>query len=214
MDPEKGHQGPATVPKSTTVQDTGKEKRDKLNKRAQLSIGDKLNILVDLDKGTPRKLVCEMYKCDKGTISKLVKNRAVIESTVNTTHLDRKRMRNSCHPQLDRLLLEWFTLQRAQNVPLNGIILLEKAHEFARTLNINVEEENGKVDTNWITRFKERHGISFRNITGEAESISLVKNKLTTPVVKFSTGEMKRFIFVMLVIIPNLFLKKVLVQML
>ena len=43
-------------------------------------------------------------------------------------------MRCCDYEQVDKAVFKWFSLQRSQNVPIDGPILLEKALQFAKVL--------------------------------------------------------------------------------
>ena len=61
---------------------------------------------------------------------------------------------------------KWFLSAREQNVPVNGIILKDKAVFFAKELNIkDFQASNG-----WLERWKTRNNISFKTVAGEAKS--------------------------------------------
>ena len=44
-------------------------------------------------------------------------------------------MKTGTYEKLNEALLTWFTSMRGKNIPINGPILLEKAHEFAKAFN-------------------------------------------------------------------------------
>ena len=44
-------------------------------------------------------------------------------------------MKTGTYEKLNEALLKWFTSMRGNNIPINGPILLEKAHEFAKAFN-------------------------------------------------------------------------------
>ena len=47
---------------------------------------------------------------------------------------DAKKMRVGDYEQVDKAVFKWFSLQRSQNVPIDGPILKEKALQFAKVL--------------------------------------------------------------------------------
>jgi len=71
---------------------------------------------------------------------------------------------------LDKAVLEWFQARRSQNIPLNGPILQEKATQFAAKLNIKLKKD--EVSEGFISKFKKRHNIQFRVISGEAGAVN------------------------------------------
>ena len=58
---------------------------------------------------------------------------------------------------------------------MSGPILLAKAEEFAKKLEV----ENFKASTGWLERFKERNGITFKQVCGEAKSADTASTDMT-----------------------------------
>ena len=82
----------------------------------------------------------------------------------STTSSSRKCNRSSSHVNVENALLDWFKEKRNQNIPLSGPILLSKAEDLAQKLSDN----SFKGNTGWLDRFKARHGIVCRAISGES----------------------------------------------
>ncbi|GFS66326.1 tigger transposable element-derived protein 4 [Trichonephila clavipes] len=57
---------------------------------------------------------------------------------------------------------------RSNNYPLSGGVIMEKAKEIASHLNIT----DFCGSTGWLDRFRNRHGIVYRQISGEAEAVN------------------------------------------
>ena len=49
-------------------------------------------------------------------------------------------------------MLKWFTLMRGNNIPINGPIILEKAHEFAKAFDY----KDFTASNGWMRGRKER----------------------------------------------------------
>ena len=64
---------------------------------------------------------------------------------------------------------------REQNVLVSGPILLAKAEEFAK----KPEVEKFKASTGWLELFKERNGITFKKVCGEAKSVDTASTDMT-----------------------------------
>jgi centromere protein B len=75
---------------------------------------------------------------------------------------------------MEKILIEWFEGMRSANLPINGVLLKEKAIRVATRLRI----ENCKGSNGWLDRFKKRHGLKYRSVCGE--SAVLMKELLTT----------------------------------
>lgn len=69
--------------------------------------------------------------------------------------------------KIDQLTYEWFIKARNKNIPLSGPIVRSKAKDIADTLNI----ENFKASEGWLEKFRLRHNIAFKCISGEAASV-------------------------------------------
>lgn len=93
----------------------------------------------------------------------------------------RKRMRVSTFEDVENALVKWFRMARAQNIPISGLILKEKALQFANELGVSeFSASNG-----WFERFKERHGLSFKKMCGEAAAVDM------RPVEEWKNGLLK-----------------------
>jgi hypothetical protein len=80
----------------------------------------------------------------------------------------RKRAKTCQHPELEAAMLKWFKCARANNVPISGTILKEKAKDLSTQLGIT----DFKASEGWLNGFKTRHGISGKVISGEAASVN------------------------------------------
>jgi hypothetical protein len=77
-------------------------------------------------------------------------------------------MKLGANDELEKILLEWFQQMCSDNIPINGPILREKANEIALCLNI----DNFKASNGWLLRFKLRHDVGYRVVSGESGSVS------------------------------------------
>ncbi|XP_033739299.1 tigger transposable element-derived protein 6-like [Pecten maximus] len=87
----------------------------------------------------------------------------------------RKRMRTAKFDDIDAALLKWFTYARDHNLPISGPMLKSKASDLAEKIG----EKNFASSTGWVDRFKERHGICFKKICGEAKSVDTSSDAMT-----------------------------------
>jgi hypothetical protein len=69
--------------------------------------------------------------------------------------------------ELETALLKWFKNARDQGAVVTGAILMQKADEFAQKLEIS----DFQAKPGWLTRFKERYNIVFKNVCGESKSV-------------------------------------------
>ena len=66
--------------------------------------------------------------------------------------------------------MSWFRDARKNNLPINGPLLTTKAKQLAEKLDV----EDFKCSVGWLNRFKARHGILFRKISGEEKVVNAV----------------------------------------
>ncbi|XP_064488391.1 tigger transposable element-derived protein 4-like [Ornithodoros turicata] len=81
---------------------------------------------------------------------------------------ERKRLRTAKHPDLERALLTWIKDVRSRDIPLSGPIIMAKATDFALRLN----HADFAASEGWFQRFRERHNLVFRTISGEAKEVN------------------------------------------
>lgn len=171
---------PSRSPSPSTSTSTNKRKRN------VVSIETKLEIIKELKKGSTTVALSVKYGIPRQTISDLKRDGDKIESFASQMEsLDigkkkRKTMRKSSHEALDVALYLWFVQKRSEGIPISGPILCEKALQFNKNLNGDV---NFKASSGWLQNFKSRHGIRELNIEGEklsaasAETIAAYKKK-------------------------------------
>ena len=65
---------------------------------------------------------------------------------------DAKKMRGCDYEQVDKAFFKWFSLQRSQNVSIDGPILKEKALQFAKIFNF----PTFKASDGWLDKWKKK----------------------------------------------------------
>lgn len=78
-----------------------------------------------------------------------------------------KRMKKADYEDVDDALDAWMREARARDIPISGPILQAKAQELA----VELGHPDFKCSNGWLSRFKTRKGIGFRNIKGEAKAV-------------------------------------------
>lgn len=145
---------------------------DNVKKRSykSLELSTKVEIIEKVEAGSKQVKMCEDYGLNKQTVSNIIANKQKIREAYekNTVSSGRKRIRLAKHDDLDQALSKWYTQMRARNIPITGPLLMEKAKMFADMLKI----EDFKASTGWLDHFKKRHGLSFKVISGEMNSVS------------------------------------------
>lgn len=137
-------------------------------KRKVLTLDDKVAIIKAVQKGVKKANVCREFGLVNSTVCTIIKNKDKIMQNFLNGKGHVKKIRFCEKTDIDSALLAWFKQCRSANVPINGPLLKEKAEEFGRLLGENFTCSNG-----WLDRFKQRHGINFGKVSGEAKSVSL-----------------------------------------
>ena len=109
-------------------------------------------VLKELEKGKPNKDVANEFSIPGSTLATWKKNKAKIFEAFQNSSLKRQRVKTGTYEKLNEALLRWFTSMRGNNIPINGPILLEKAHEFAKAFNCN----DFTASNGWLRGWKER----------------------------------------------------------
>ncbi|KAL3227102.1 hypothetical protein MRX96_024281 [Rhipicephalus microplus] len=126
----------------------------------------KSNILQDSRRGFKVSALVKKYELAQSTISTILKagSTALLKAGTSGHADERKRVREPLYADVEEALYQWFLSIRAQNVPISGPILATKVLNLAFLLG----RPNFEPDGGWIQRFKERHGIVYKNVVGEA----------------------------------------------
>lgn len=106
------------------------------------------------------------YGIPQSTLSTILKDKDKLKSYISGNS-NKKCHRDSTNPVVDTALYQWFTAARADSIPISGEILKAKAEEFSKEFGI----PDWSCSCGWISRWKERHGISFRSISGKNASV-------------------------------------------
>ena len=117
----------------------------------ETSMKNKYDALKELEKGVPQKEVALRFGVQKSTLSTWKRNKTKIEEAYHAG-LGNKRMRPEKYEDLNKALMKWFLNCRSENIPLNGVLLKEKAIAFATELKI----ENFQASDGWLEKWKKR----------------------------------------------------------
>ena len=118
-------------------------------------VGVKCKALRDLEKRMTNKDVTAKYGVPKNTLSTWVKNKHKSTTSLEKIRMSslRKSTRCGSYDQIDKAVFHWFVGKRSQKVPIDGIILKEKALKFAKTLGI----KEFKASDCWLNKWKKRY---------------------------------------------------------
>ncbi|XP_005098847.1 tigger transposable element-derived protein 4 [Aplysia californica] len=138
-------------------------------KRTTLTIEQKLNIIEEMESGQDQDQnfaeTARKHGVSRSVISRLWKTREETRSTAKDfQNLSRKRKARFKEEDVDIALNVWLCQKNEHCARINGPILKQKAQQLAEEMGHDFTPSEG-----WLSRFKERHSITFRR--GHAREI-------------------------------------------
>ena len=135
-----------------------------------IPLAKKVEIIKTVEGKKSKTAIGQEFEIAKSTVSSILKNkRKIFEAFESSTFgPDRKRLRTAAHTDIEDAFLLWFKQARSLGVPISGPILQLKARELASALG----HRGFACSTGWLERFKTRHGIAFRQMSGQAASVT------------------------------------------
>ncbi|CAG0883060.1 unnamed protein product [Darwinula stevensoni] len=149
---------------------SGSEMAHVAKKRKCMSIELKIDILREVEEGKLKKgEISAKYDIPPSTLSSIVSAKEKIRKEFFNASFapGRKKLRGAKYGDIEEALFEWFQQARACNIALDGNTIRQKAAELAKVLGI----EKLECSSGWLSRFKDRHGIVFKKVCGEAGSV-------------------------------------------
>ena len=107
--------------------------------------------LEELEKGRQNKDVANHYATPGSTPATWKKNKEKIFDAFENSSLKRQRLKTGIYEKLNEAF-KWFTSMRGNNIPINGPILLEKAHEFSKAFDY----KDFTASHGWMRGWKEK----------------------------------------------------------
>ncbi|XP_063875713.1 tigger transposable element-derived protein 7-like isoform X4 [Scylla paramamosain] len=144
-------------------------------KRKNLSLAQKMEVIADSEKGMSRMQLMERYGLKKTTLHDILKAKDKVREAVRQMDCVSKgaakvfRTRKLPQENLEEAVYKWYAQQRAEGVPVRGVDIQHAALRLADHLGLT----DFKCSDGWLKRFRKRHGICNRAITGELLSADL-----------------------------------------
>lgn len=132
-----------------------------------LSLEEKYLLISEVGKGAKKKKdIAAQFGIPPNTLSTILKNKDALLEKMKDHGAGSKRKRlKTCHyDDIDDAMIKWVTVARNKNLPLSGIIIREKAKEFANALG----HDDFLSSVGWLDKFKKRHSIVQKTICGES----------------------------------------------
>ena len=121
--------------------------------------------------GSSFRKVAEHFGVGKSSIERIKKNRNEVRQAAEQLGSKRKRVKvEAKYEEIEEVVLEFLRLAREQGETVTGPMLRQLAEEEARALGL----EDFKASERWLSRLKDRHGISAKAVSGEAKSVNVL----------------------------------------
>ena len=101
-----------------------------------------------IEKGMINKAASEKFGIPRNTILAWMKNKNKLLQSLEQTSSNTKKIRECDYKQVDKAILKWLSLQRSQNVPIDGTMIKEKVLFFAEKFN----SPNFKASDGWMDK--------------------------------------------------------------
>lgn len=140
-----------------------------------LTLAEKIQLIRDNEDHTSYRVLADKYKISIGSVSSIIKRKAeYVEDYEQNENSNKKRnLRDECSVQLDQKVYEWFVTQRSKNIPISGPLLQERARQIRQELG-GTTADDFKASNGWLEKFRIRHGIQHKVISGESAAVDPV----------------------------------------
>lgn len=137
----------------------------KTKKRKFLSLEEKAKIIAEAEGGRKKANIAHDFGISPSSLSTVLKNKdSIHKALASGTCSQHKKVTLPKHDELDKAVYTWFVDARARNIPLSGATVQQKALQYACLLGL----DDFKASTGWLSRFKTRHGIVGKVLSGES----------------------------------------------
>jgi transposase len=169
---EQSGEGPGNGGKTRSVTGGKGVKRKKESK----SMEEKYAAIIECEKGLRSKTeIAKQFSVPLSTLSTWLKNKDSIKDGYQKFGPKRKSMKVGLYDELEEVLTTWFKATRSNNIPISGPMLQAKADELAHKMSV----QGFNASNGWLDRFKERHGITFKKVCGESNSVNSSSDDMT-----------------------------------
>ncbi|XP_065836823.1 tigger transposable element-derived protein 4-like [Oscarella lobularis] len=137
-------------------------------KRTSLTLEDRVKVLREGEKKSQRQLAV-MFGVSKSQIQQVLKRKVeTMNEYERNSNPKRKKLRfGSEYEDIDELTFRWFERARGSGTPISGPMIQCQAMEFAK----NLHKSEFKASNGWLARFKNRHNIGSKILSGERASV-------------------------------------------
>jgi predicted DNA-binding protein YlxM (UPF0122 family) len=166
-----------------------------MNTKRTLTLVEKIQLIRDNEEQISYRALADKYKISIGSVSNIIKRKAeYMQDYEHNENSNKKRnLRDEFSQQLDQKVYEWFVTQRSKNIPVSGPLLQERARQIRQELG-GATADHFKASNGWLEKFRIRHGIQHRVISGESAAVDPVtvnewKQRLSSIIDKYDPND-------------------------
>jgi hypothetical protein len=165
----------------------------KIIKRKDLKLKEKIMAIKMLQRGEKTVKVAEELQCGETQIKKLKKldiQKKLIAAAGADADPEQSRTKQSVLPSIESALIRWIRAARAAPVPIPlcdsvvqmkaidfkneiSIALGRTQMKFSHEIKFKKQLDEFKFSSGWVTRFKQRHNLSFKILHGESGDVDM-----------------------------------------
>ena len=140
-------------------------------KLVTLTLKRKIDLIgtAEMNPSKKRKEIAEGFGIAPTTVTGILKDKEKYKQQYFSGQIDvnKSRVRPARFNAVDDALLQWFTHARSSNIPVTGPAMKAKAEDISHQLGIY----DWSCSEGWLHRFKKRHNISYKVISGERGAV-------------------------------------------
>ena len=150
-------------------------------KRKKLTIEEKISVIEAVNKGSSQRSVAKLFEVSKTQVQHIIATKDELlleyqECTNNGTPKP-KRHRKTNNEEINEATLNWYHERKANNLPLSGSMLQEKALEIARQSN----NQTFKASNGWLHAFIRRNNIMLKECISGTTNITEITEAPSKP---------------------------------
>ncbi|GBL93717.1 Major centromere autoantigen B [Araneus ventricosus] len=120
---------------------------------------------------TSKKSLAEHFNVPESTLRGILKNREAIIAAHRECGIQskkRSRIQGGKFEEFEKVLVLWFKEARASNIPVHIELLREKAVHLSKSFEMG----NFSASHGWVEKFKNRHDLATRVLSGKSASVN------------------------------------------
>ena len=135
-----------------------------------LDLEQKVHLIKEKERGLSHRELKDKFQVSLGAVSNILKrkNEYLYDYESNQNKKFKRKLKDDLGQTINDAVYEWFVAQRSKKIPVSGPILQEYAKKVATEMN---DTSGFKASNGWLERFRARHNIQFRVISGEGAAV-------------------------------------------